>query len=57
MSAFFDSSAKISNRIMMVHFKGNPAKTIIIAYAPTEDKSDTEKDTFYEDLQRSDPCW
>jgi len=52
MSAFFGSSEKISNRIMMVHFKGNPTTTIIIAYAPTEDKSDAEKDTFYDDLQR-----
>ncbi|CAF4122059.1 unnamed protein product, partial [Rotaria magnacalcarata] len=52
MSAFFDSSEKISGRIMMVHFKGNPAITIIIVYAPTEDKSDIEKDTFYDDLEK-----
>ncbi|CAM4934583.1 unnamed protein product [Rotaria socialis] len=52
MSAFFNSSEKVSNRIMMVHFNGNPATTIIIAYAPTEDKSDIEKDTFYNDLQQ-----
>ncbi|CAF4028768.1 unnamed protein product, partial [Rotaria magnacalcarata] len=37
---------------MMVHFKGNPAITIIIVYAPTEDKSDIEKDTFYDDLEK-----
>jgi hypothetical protein len=52
MSAFFGLSEKISNRIMMVHFKGNPTITIIVAYAPTEDKSVTEKDTVYDDLQR-----
>ncbi|CAF1615910.1 unnamed protein product, partial [Adineta ricciae] len=52
MSAFFSSSEKISNRIMAVHFMGNPAITIIITYAPTEDKSDVEKDMFYDDLQR-----
>jgi len=45
MSAFFGSSEKISNHIMMVHFKGNPTITIIVAYAPTEDKSVTEKKT------------
>ena len=52
MSAFFSSSEKISNRIMAMHFMGNPAITISITYAPTEDKSEAEKDTFYDDLQR-----
>ncbi|CAF1687472.1 unnamed protein product, partial [Adineta ricciae] len=52
MPAFFSSSENISNRIMAVHFMGNPAITIIITYAPTEDKSDVEKDMFYDDLQR-----
>ncbi|CAF1276691.1 unnamed protein product [Adineta ricciae] len=37
---------------MAVHFMGNPAITIIITYAATEDKSDVEKDMFYDDLQR-----
>jgi endonuclease/exonuclease/phosphatase family metal-dependent hydrolase len=35
----------------MAHFKGNPAITIIVAYSPTKDTSDREKDAFYEDFQ------
>ncbi|RXN37861.1 LINE-1 retrotransposable element ORF2 [Labeo rohita] len=46
------STEKISERIMVAHFAGNPVTTLIIAYAPTEDKSDSEKDKFYEDLQK-----
>ena len=46
------SSEKISNRIMMTHFKSNPILPIVVAYAPAIDKNDAEKDIFYEDLQK-----
>ena len=49
ISAFFALSEKISDRIMMVHLKGNPIITIIIANAPTEDETDIEKD---DDLEK-----
>ena len=51
MSAFFGSSEKISDRIMIVNLKGNPAITIIIAYALTEDQNDRKKDNFYDTLE------
>jgi hypothetical protein len=38
---------------MTVSFKGNPVTTIIIAYAPTENGSTTEKDALYQDLHTS----
>jgi exonuclease III len=47
------STEKISDRIMVANFTGIPATTIIIAYAPTEDKPGPEKDRFYDDLQKS----
>ncbi len=34
-SALLSSTEEISDRILMAHFKGNPAITIIVAYAPT----------------------
>ena len=37
---------------MMVHFKNNPILTIIVAYAPKDDKNDAEKDILYEDLHK-----
>ena len=46
----FASSEKISERLMRVSFKGNPATTIIVAYAPTLDKTDDIKEAFYNDL-------
>ena len=51
-ATLFSSAEKISDRILMVHFKGNPAITIIVAYAPTGDKNTADKDTFYDDLQQ-----
>ncbi|CAF1519316.1 unnamed protein product [Adineta ricciae] len=51
-SALISSSEKISYRILMVRFKGNPAITIIVAYAPIEDKSTADKDVAYDDLQQ-----
>lgn len=43
---------KISERIMVANFVGNPTTTIVIAYAPTEDRCDSEKDKFYDVLQK-----
>jgi hypothetical protein len=51
-SALHSSTEKISDRILIVHFKTNPAITIIVAYAPTEDKCDADKNAFYDDLQK-----
>jgi exonuclease III len=44
------SIKKISERIMKAEFAGNPATTLIIVYAPTNDKSQNIKDEFYNDL-------
>jgi exonuclease III len=41
---------KISERIIIANFKGNPNSTIIAVYAPTEDKLETVKDKFYDEL-------
>ena len=42
----------ISDRILMITFNGNPATTIIVAYAPTNDQSNaTASDKFYDDLR------
>ena len=51
-SALHSSTEKISDRILIVHFNTNPAITIIVAYAPTEDKCDADKELFYDDLQK-----
>ena len=51
-SLLHSSTEKISDRILIVHFKTNPAITISVAYAPTEDKCDADKDTFYDNLQK-----
>lgn len=52
LTALLSSTEKISDRILMSHFKDNPAITIIVAYAPTEDKNNVDKDLFYDDLQQ-----
>ena len=51
-SALHSSTEKISDRILIIHFNTNPAITIIVAYAPTEDKCDADKELFYDDLQK-----
>jgi hypothetical protein len=44
---------KISDRIVMEAIGGNPAVNIIGAYAPTEDKGNDIKVTFYANLERA----
>jgi hypothetical protein len=44
------SSTKITDRIMTANFAGNPATTVIVAYAPTEEKTEKVKDEFYAEL-------
>ena len=44
----------ISSRIWLATFNGNPAKMVIVAYAPTNDKkNEAEAETFYKDLRRA----
>ena len=38
---------RISNRIMKANFRGNPAMTIVVAYAPTEPAEESVKDTYF----------
>ena len=42
---------RISNRIMKADFRGNPAMTIIVAYAPTEAAEEPVKDTYFQQLR------
>ena len=43
---------KISNRIVKATFAGNPEKTTILAYSPTNDKkNEAEVSTFYNNLR------
>jgi hypothetical protein len=44
------SSTRITDRIMIANFAGNPAATVIVAYAPIEEKSEKVKDEFYAEL-------
>ncbi|CAM4364063.1 unnamed protein product [Leuciscus chuanchicus] len=44
------STTKVSDRIMKANFAGNPTTTVIVAYAPTEEKPKAEKDEFYAKL-------
>ena len=44
----------ISKRILKADFSGNPAMTVIVAYAPTNEKKNLEETTkFYLDLRRA----
>jgi len=52
LTKYLSSTDKISDRILVASFKGNPSITIIVAYAPTEDKCESVKKPFYEDLKR-----
>ena len=51
-SQLHSSNEKISDRSLIVHFKTNPAITIIVAYAPTEDKCVPDKNTFYDNPEK-----
>ena len=42
---------RISDRIMKADFRGNPAMTIVVAYAPTEEAEETVKDTYFGQLR------
>jgi hypothetical protein len=44
------NKTKISDRILRVDFAGNPATTVVVVYAPTNDKSTEITDQFYNDL-------
>ena len=47
------SITSLSPRILVAHFNGNPCTTIIVAYAPTNDKkNEADTETFYNDLRR-----
>ena len=39
---------KISNRILVAHFNGNPKATITVCYSPTNVSEQSEIETFYE---------
>ena len=52
LTTYLSSTDKISDRILVASFRGNPSITIIVAYAPTEDKCESVKKPFYEDLKR-----
>ena len=50
---------RVSDRILMAKFRGNPAMTVIVAYAPTEAADDTTKDEYFGKLRAtldSVPC-
>ena len=51
-TASYRTAVKISDRLLVAHFEGNPmvAVTCTVAYAPTEVSDQTDKDTFYQDL-------
>ena len=42
---------RISDRIMRADFRGNPAMTILVAYAPTEAAEESVKDTYFSQLR------
>ena len=42
---------RISDRIMRADFRGNPAMTIVVAYAPTEAAEEFDKDTYFGQLR------
>ena len=42
---------RLSDRIIKARFRGNPAMTIIVAYAPTEAANDQAKDTYFNQLR------
>lgn len=42
---------RISDRIMKADFRGNPAMTIVVAYAPTEAAEEHIKDTYFGQLR------
>ena len=48
--AAFRSAEKISDRILKVHFEGNPMITIVVAYAPNELSSRDDNYTFYNNM-------
>ncbi|XP_035664112.1 uncharacterized protein LOC118407702 [Branchiostoma floridae] len=47
------SVERISDRIIKVQLRGNPAVTVIVAYAPTEAADDCSKDTYYSQLRQT----
>ena len=42
---------RVSDRILIAKFRGNPAMTVIVAYAPTESADDTTKDEYFGKLR------
>ena len=47
-------SKPFSDRLLSARFHSKYAKlTVIVCYAPTEDKEEEEKDSFYEELQKA----
>ena len=42
---------RISDRIMRADFRGNPAMTILVAYAPTEAAEESVKDAYFSQLR------
>ncbi|CAF0980581.1 unnamed protein product [Brachionus calyciflorus] len=44
---------KVTERIIIAHFDGNPQLTIVACYAPTNLASKNAKETFYQDLKNT----
>lgn len=42
-----------SNRVILASFKSNPILSIVVAYAPTLDATNEEKEHFYSDLRHA----
>lgn len=47
------NAQKVSDRIIIAHFNGNPNLSVISVYAPTNCDEEINKDTFYEDLNKA----
>ena len=45
------SVERLSDRIIKARFRGNPAMTVIVAYAPTENATEDDKDIYYNHLR------
>ena len=42
-----------SNRILIIHFTGNPKTTVIVTYSPTNYATDEDVQQYYESLRRA----